>query len=76
MVADPDLWLLIGIALAVLTVPSLVSAWSEGDPPRASAITVLIAGGMIAYALMSKPSGYSFSELPDVVTRVVDRYAP
>jgi len=76
VVADPDLWLLIGIALAILTVPSLLSAWSEGDPPRASAITVLIAGGMIAYALMNKPGGYSFAELPDVMSSVVARYAP
>ena len=70
MIADPDLWLVIGLVLAVLTVPSLVSAWSEGDPPRASAITVLIAGGM-----MNAPGGsYSFSDLPQVITRVIGRY--
>lgn len=75
MIADPDLWLVIGLVLAVLTVPSLVSAWSEGDPPRASAITVLIAGGMVAYAMMNAPGGsYSFSDLPQVITRVIGRY--
>ena len=75
MFADPDLWLVIGTAVAVLTVPSLVSAWSNGDPPRASAITILIAGGMIVYALTNAPGGgYNFADLPSVFTRVIGRY--
>ena len=48
MLSDPDLWFVIGIALAILCIPSLFSAWTDGRAPRASAITVLIASGMIA----------------------------
>ena len=74
MIADPDLWLVIGGVLGVLCIPALMAAWSEGEPPRATAIVVLIAGGMIAYAVMNKPNGYSIEGLPDVVTGVIGRY--
>ena len=52
---DTDLILVIGLALAVLSIPSVVSAFSDGRAPRASALTVLIAGGMIVYAINSHP---------------------
>ncbi|MEM1373206.1 MAG: hypothetical protein AAGF78_02360 [Pseudomonadota bacterium] len=61
---DPDLWFVIGVVLAILCIPSLFSAWTDGRPPRASAITVLIAGGMIAYAVLTKPSGSSSTRSP------------
>lgn len=42
---DSDLALVIGLVLAALTVPSILSALSDRRAPRASAITILIAGG-------------------------------
>ena len=42
---DSDLALVIGLVLAALTIPSILSAVSDKRAPRASAITVLIAGG-------------------------------
>jgi hypothetical protein len=57
-------------------VPSILSAMSDGRAPRASAITVLIAGGLILFAIQTKTGGYSFAELPDVMVRVLARYLP
>ncbi|MEM6479208.1 MAG: hypothetical protein AAF841_01870 [Pseudomonadota bacterium] len=72
--ADPDLWFCLGVVLAILSIPSLLSAWSDGRTPRASAITVLLAGGMIALAMISKPSGYELAEIPNVFAEVIGRY--
>jgi hypothetical protein len=72
---DPDLSLVVGLVLAVLTVPSLISAYVEGRPPRAGAIFVLIAGGLIVYAVSQQPGGYAIAEIPDVFFRVIGRYA-
>lgn len=73
-VLDPDLSLVVGLVLAVLTIPSLISAFSEGRPPRAGAVFVLIAGGLIVYALSQQPGGYTIAEIPDVFFRVIGRY--
>ncbi len=73
---DTDLALILGLVMALLAVPAAISAWSDGRPPRGPALTVLIAGGLILYAVMSKPGGYSLAEVPDVFLTVVNRYMP
>jgi hypothetical protein len=73
---DTDLALVIGIIIAALTIPSILSALSDRRAPRASAITILIAGGLIVFAIMGKPGGYSLEQLPDVVLNVVARFMP
>ena len=70
---DTDLILVIGMALCVLALPPLLSAFSESRAPRAGAIMVLIGGVLIVVALTQNPSGYTFAQLPDVVTGVVGR---
>lgn len=74
MASDPDLFLVIGLILAILAVPPIVGALSEGRAPRAASILVLVAGGLITLAVMSKPGGYSIEEVPGVVMTVVGRY--
>ncbi|MEM6729266.1 MAG: hypothetical protein AAF618_12260 [Pseudomonadota bacterium] len=71
---DPDLMFVLGIVLTILCAPSLFSAWIDGRRPRASAITILIAIGMVGYASYVKPSGYPFGEIPNVVAEVLARY--
>ena len=71
---DPDLLLVIGIVIAVLTVPSLLSALSDGRPPRTGIIMVLVAGALLVTALSSRPSGYRIDEVPDAFFRVFARY--
>ncbi len=73
---DTDLALVISIVIAALTIPSILSAVSDRRAPRASAITILIAGGLIVFAITAKPGGYSLEQVPDVVLNVVARFIP
>lgn len=73
---DADLALVIGIVLAVLSVPSILSALTDRRAPRASAITILIAGGLILFAILGKPGGYQLSQIPDVFVSVIARFMP
>jgi len=65
MPLDPDLLLVIGIVLGLLSIPSLLSAFSESRTPRTGAILVLAAGVLIAVALSRNSAGYSFADIPD-----------
>ena len=71
---DTDLFLVIGIVLFALAIPTLLSSWVDGRVPRAGSIIVLIAGVMVAMALTRQIGGYSFAEVPDVFFRVIGRY--
>ena len=71
---DTDLLLVAGVVLLALTLPAIVSALTDGRPPRLAALVVMIGGTMVAIALSSRPGGYSFAEMPDVITRVVARF--
>ena len=71
---DADLILTIGVALFVITIPSLLSAYSQGEPPRVGAILLVASLGMVATAVTTKPSGYTVLEVPDVMYRVMARY--
>ena len=71
---DTDLFLVIGIVVCALAIPSLLSAWVEGRMPRAGSVMVLIGGGLIVTALTKHPRGYSFSEMPDLFFSVIGRF--
>ncbi|MDM7932594.1 hypothetical protein [Tabrizicola sp.] len=70
---DTDLVLTIGIVLAVLSVPVLLAAWAESTAPRIGAVLVIVAIGMIATAVITRPGGYSLNEVPDVMLGVISR---
>ncbi len=70
MDADVDLMLTVGIILMVLSIPSLLSAWVEGRAPRMGAIMSIAALGLIVAAIMTKPGGYAFNEVPGVMLKV------
>lgn len=73
---DPDLSLILGLVLGGFSFVGMLSAISDGRGPRASAVTVLIAGGLVLYALATKPGGYSMTQIPDVFFSVVARALP
>ncbi|MBL9073964.1 hypothetical protein [Tabrizicola sp.] len=73
METDTDLLLTIGIVLLVLSIPSLLSAWVESRAPRIGAIMVIAALGLIIAALVIKPGGYAFNQVPGVMIGVVAR---
>jgi len=66
-----DVYLVVGITLAVLAIPSFLSAWSSDRSPRVPAIMTMIAGVLLVLALTGKPGGYRLTEVPDVFMRVI-----
>jgi hypothetical protein len=48
-----DLALVLGIVIAAFSIPSILSAFSDRRAPRASAITILIAGALVLYAIQT-----------------------
>ncbi len=71
---DPDLFLVIGIVIAALTIPSLMSAYIEGRTPRAAALLILISGTLIVIALTNHPGGYTLKGIPEAFYRLAGRY--
>lgn len=66
-----DIYLVVGIIVAVLALPSVVSSLSDRRAPRAAAILILIGGGLIALAVTQQPGGYTLEEIPHVFARVI-----
>ncbi|WP_370228414.1 hypothetical protein [Cognatishimia sp.] len=67
----PDLFLTLGLCLAVLTIPMYLSALADSRSPRLSLLSAILAIGCIAYAMSAKPSGYTLQEVPAVVIDVL-----
>lgn len=71
---DTDLALVAGLLLAAVAVPSLLTSMSEGRAPRVSWLSLLIACGLIGYALMMKPGGYRPDQVPEAFFTVLARF--
>lgn len=68
---QPDVYLVVGLIIAAFSLPPIVGALSEGRPPRAAAIMVLIGGSLIVLAISEKPGGYEIADVPRAFVRVV-----
>jgi hypothetical protein len=71
---DTDLILIVGIIVAVLAVPALLSAFSSGLPPRGAAVAAVVGGALIVIAISLHPGGYRAQDIPDITARVIERY--
>ena len=66
--------LVIGLVIGGFSIPSIMGALADGRVPRAAAIAIMVAGGLVALAVKEKPSGYAINDIPDVFVSVVGRY--
>ncbi len=73
---DADLALVLGLIVAGFSVPAILSAISDGRSPRASMLTILVAGALVLFAISTKPGGYTLSQVPDAFFAVIARYMP
>ena len=71
---DADLLFITGIVLAVLSVPSILSAFSEARAPRVAAFTIIASGVMIFFAVRNNPELWAIEQVPEAFVRVVARY--
>lgn len=75
MVSENDLALVIGIVLAVLSIPSLLNAWTEGRVPRFGALIGLTGVVLIGIAASRNPGGYAFADILPAFGRVIRGFA-
>jgi hypothetical protein len=68
---DSDQFLVIGIILVGLSIPSLLQAASESRFPRTGAAMALVGVFLIAYAASNKATGYPLPEIPGIFMRVI-----
>lgn len=68
---QPDMMLVIGMGLMVLSLPAIISAWAENRAPRVGALVLLGGGGLVVWALREKDGGYTWADLPDVLYGVI-----
>ncbi|MHA7828727.1 MAG: hypothetical protein ACX93P_14320 [Roseovarius sp.] len=73
---DPDLALIVGLVLIILSIPSMIAAFSDGHAPRVAAFTIIAGGALLVWAISTKPGGYTIREVPDTFVSVVARYLP
>lgn len=66
-----DIFLVIGVVVLVLTIPSILSAILDGHAPRTAAISLLVGGGLVFTAVSRQPGGYTIEQVPDVFLRVI-----
>jgi hypothetical protein len=71
---DYDLLLVVGLTIAILTIPSLLSAWFDNRPPRTGAILILAAIGLVVISLSQSPKTYTLAGLPHLFIEVLARY--
>ncbi|MEH7829576.1 hypothetical protein [Gemmobacter denitrificans] len=71
---NSDLYLVIGITLVILAIPSMFSAFVDGRAPRAAAIILLIGGGLMVTGFSMKPGGYEVQDIPNAFFRVIGRF--
>ncbi|MBO9466907.1 hypothetical protein TRP8649_00994 [Pelagimonas phthalicica] len=71
---DPDTTLIAGLVMAVFSLPAIISAFSDGRTPRVAAIVMVIAGGLVIYALNTKQGGYRMQDIPEVFFQVVAKF--
>lgn len=67
----PDLMMVAGIVLALLALPSMISAWSEARPPRVGGILLVTGIALIATAVMKSSTPYHVQDLPKLFLNVI-----
>ncbi len=68
---NTDLMLVIGLVLVVFSVPSIISALSDGRAPRVAAVVLIAAGSLVLYAIQQHPGDFRLEEIPNAFIRVV-----
>ncbi|MAY31756.1 MAG: hypothetical protein MRY67_10620 [Rhodovulum sp.] len=70
----PDFFLVAGVIMGALAIPSILNAYSEGRSPRTAALMILVAGCCIVFAVTSSPVGYTMQDVPDAFVRVFGQF--
>ncbi|WP_272009486.1 hypothetical protein [Roseovarius sp. ZX-A-9] len=66
-----DLLLVIGIVLTIFSIPSIISAFSDGRAPRVAAVVLIAAGCLVVYAIQLHPGEFRLEDIPHAFIRVI-----
>lgn len=66
-----DIALVVGMVLAFLSLPALISAFSSDRSPRTALVLAATGGALILFATLANPVGYRAGDLPQVILRVI-----
>ena len=69
-----DLYLVIGVVVLALSIPSILGALIDQRAPRTPAIMLLIGGGLVVLAVTQQPGGYEIQDVPDAFVRVIGSF--
>ena len=69
-----DLYLVIGVVVLALSIPSILGAFIDPRAPRTPAIMLLIGGGLVVLAVTQQPGGYEIQDVPDAFVRVIGSF--
>jgi hypothetical protein len=64
----------LGLFLAIMSIPAIVSAWSDGHVPRVASVVAILGGGLMLWAHSQQVGGYSFDEIPHLIVKVVGKF--
>ncbi|MGB3178006.1 MAG: hypothetical protein WBA90_09030 [Albidovulum sp.] len=68
---SPDLMLVIGLLLVILSIPALISAFSSDNSLRGATALATVGAGLMLLAELSNPDGYQPSDIPFVILSVI-----
>lgn len=68
---NPDIALVTGMFLAVLSIPSFIGALVELRAPIVAACVLAAGGALVFYAYGAKPEGYQLEDIPIVIFTVI-----
>ncbi|MCK4713585.1 MAG: hypothetical protein KAT26_11980 [Marinosulfonomonas sp.] len=71
---DSDVFLVFGVIITGLCVPSIIGAFMEKRAPRIATLMVLIGSGMIAISAMQNPGGYDLQDVLKAFVRVIEGF--
>ncbi|WP_372885264.1 hypothetical protein [Shimia sp.] len=66
-----DYLFILGLAVALVSVPSMIAAYADQRAPRLSAAAFVLALSAMLFAYVEHPGGYRFSEVPDLLVAVI-----
>ncbi|MBN9886856.1 hypothetical protein [Salipiger abyssi] len=68
---SPDHLLVLGLFLAVIAVPAMLSAYSDGRRPFVGAVVAVVAVAVLLHGNTKQPDGYRLADVPDAVYGVI-----
>ena len=73
---DTDLILVIGVLVLMLSIPSVVAAFAESRAPWIAMLVIIIGASLVGWAWVNHPEGYTVSDIPHAIIRVLARVIP